>query len=658
MKPSAGPSADQLQIHGRCFHPTGRFIEFAKSEIEQSIAERFDKIVRLHPDRPAVIADSEIFTYRELDAHASLIARHLIDRLGTESEPVAILLESGYEVVAAILSVLKAGKFFSLLDPNFPVARCAAMIEDAQTRVIIANRVTRSLAEQVAPPPVQIVDLDDLPALATPTASQPVAGADALGFLLYTSGTTGKPKGVVQTQRNMLHGVMRRVNGFHICPADRLTLLSNATHQAVMNILSAVLSGAAICPFDARSASAREFAAWLTRTEITIYHSSASLLRQLIGALSGREDLSRIRLVRAASEAPSLADVEQYQLHFPDTCLFSNGLGSTETGTSTLYFVDKHTRLGAPTVPIGFPLEDIEILLLNDDGEEDRAGVGEIAIRSRYLAPGYWRQPELTASRFRRDPGAEATRVYLTGDLGRFTESGALEHLGRKDFQIKIRGHRIETSEVEQKLNEHGAIAQAVVTGQPHPSGETRLVAYLVPRSADRLTVTALREFLRDKLPEPMIPSIFVYLDALPLNPGGKVDRGVLPVPGSRRPHLDTPFAPPNSEVEQELARVWAEVLGLDEVGVHDRFFDLGGQSLLATQIISRVIEKYKIDIPIRALFEAPTVAQMAVIIDAKRDKSLEAGQLERLLAELESMSEATAAERLAGALPDNNSHG
>ncbi|HEX6768779.1 MAG TPA: phosphopantetheine-binding protein, partial [Candidatus Binatia bacterium] len=217
---------------------------------------------------------------------------------------------------------------------------------------------------------------------------------------------------------------------------------------------------------------------------------------------------------------------------------------------------------------------------------------------------------------------------------------------------------RIESSEVEQKLHEHGAIAQAVVTGQPHPSGATRLVAYLMPRSNDRPAVAALREFLRDKLPEPMIPSIFVYLDALPLNPAGKVDRGALPVPGSQRPHLDTPFAPPNSEVEQELARVWAEVLGLDEVGVHDRFFDLGGQSLLATQIISRLIEKFKINIPIRALFEAPTVAQMAAMIDAKRDKSLEAGQLERLLAELESMSEAAAAERLADAPPDNNSHG
>jgi amino acid adenylation domain-containing protein len=559
-----------------------------------------------------------------------------------------VLTDNHVSQIVAILGILKAGKFFTLLDANAPAQRNATIVNDAQARLIVASKTTHAAAEQIVFGDGSILDVDENTVGSAVAPNHQGGHADAYGYLLYTSGTTGQPKGVIQTQRNILHGVRRRIHGFHICPRDRLTLLSGATHQAVMNILSALLCGATICPFNARFATPEEFAAWLSRLEITIYHSSASLLRQLLHTSTSGFDLSNIRLVRSASESPAVDDVEQCRAFFPPTSVFANGLGSTETGTSTLYFIERETRITTPTVPIGYALEDMEILLLDDAGQpvDDIDRPGEIAIRSRYLAPGYWRRPELTEMKF-RGASNQDDRVYLTGDLGRFTTDGALEHLGRTDFQVKIRGHRVDTADIEHHLRSHSEIAQAYVMGDESASGAVRLIGYLVARRGTQLTTSALRSYLRDKLPEPMIPTMFLYVDALPVNSAGKVDRAALPKAQDVRPDLDQPFTAARTPVEESLARIWSEVLSLDRVGIHDQFFDLGGHSIAATRVVSRVIDRFKIHVPIRSLFAAPTVAEMALLIEAHQVVPLSENELRDLLEQVEAMTDSEALAQL-----------
>ena len=285
------------------------------------------------------------------------------------------------------------------------------------------------------------------------------------------------------------------------------------------------------------------------------------------------------------------------------------------------------------------------------DEQEQEVGfdqVGEIAVRSRYLSTGYWQDPSLTAAKFVADPSKPNERMYLTGDLGRMTPDGCLYHLGRKDFQVKIRGYRVEVAEVETALRQHEKIKEVAVVGRSDPSGNSRLVAYVVPATKIETSASTLRQFLSNKLPDYMIPTSFVFLECLPVTPNGKINRRLLPEPGRSRPDLATPMASPRNDIERELVRVWADVLALDMVGIGDNFFDLGGDSLSASRIIARVLERFQLDIPMSQLFNAPTIADMAAVITAHQDKILSEQALAALLNELESLSEAEAARILA----------
>jgi non-ribosomal peptide synthetase component E (peptide arylation enzyme) len=280
-------------------------------------------------------------------------------------------------------------------------------------------------------------------------------------------------------------------------------------------------------------------------------------------------------------------------------------------------------------------------MLLDDAGElTGSEDVGEIAVQSRFLSPGYWGMPELTKARFLEGPQDSGERIYLTGDLGRMNRSGALVHLGRKDSSVKIRGFQVEVVEIEQVLLRHGGVRDAIVVFQEDPLGEARLLAYWVAQNIPEPTVSQLRSWLRNELPRHMIPQIFVKLDALPRTPAGKLDRRALPVPDKSRPTLDSVYVPPRNPVEATLASIWADVLEVEQVGVHDLFFDLGGHSLKAMQVISRVLAVFKVELPIMFLLNSPTIAEMADVVMTTNGRSIGQAELTRLLGELESMSE------------------
>jgi len=374
---------------------------------------------------------------------------------------------------------------------------------------------------------------------------------------------------------------------------------------------------------------------------ISLCWMSSRLFRTLCQTLTGAERFPDLRFIRLRSEPAYKSDVDLYRKYFSSDCTFGNGLSSTETGYLRLYSIDHNLPLTGDELPVGYAVEGKEIFLLDDGGKEIGFNeIGEIVVRSRYLSPGYWRRPDLTQAKFKPDPKGSDKRLYFTGDLGLMLPDGCLIHKGRKDFRVKIRGYGVEIAEIEKALFGHTAIKEAVVVAQQNNSGEDRLVAYITCSSQRNANINELRNFLKVKLPDYMIPSVFIKLEALPLMPNGKVDRRALPYPGTSRPKLDTPYVSARTSVEEQLAQIWARVLSLDEVGIHDNFFDLGGHSLAATRVVSQVMKQFQLEIPLQSLFQAPTIAEMANVITEHQGKKLGERELDHILAELETLSE------------------
>jgi amino acid adenylation domain-containing protein len=602
-------------IRAKCFHPNGTFIEFSKDEIEQSIPQRFEKIARRFPDRTAVESRQVRLTYSELNRAANRTAHAVLSQCKDNNRSVAVLMEHDTPVIGAILGALKAGKFYVPLDPSLPSARSKFIVDDARVEVIITNDKHLSLAQSLATPAGHLININDIETF--PTTDPPGnVRLDDLSWVIYTSGSTGKPKGVTQTHRNVLHFMMTYTNALHICAEDRLTLLySFSVNGGAHDMFAALFNGAALCPYDLKADGFADLAPWLIDRNITIYHSVPTVFRQFAASLTGREDFARMRIVRLGGEPIYRRDVAFFKKHFPNDCFLVNRLGSSETGSLRMFFLDKETELRSNLVPVGYAVPDNEILLVDNAGAQVAGEEGEIAVRTHYVSPGYWRRPDLTAKSFFPDPADKQEKIYHTGDLGRMLPDGCLLHLGRKDFFVKIRGYRVELEEIEMALLEFPGIRDVVVTAANNNSGDERLVAYLVAKTVTRPNISELRHFLTDKLPDYMVPATFVFLDTLPLTDTLKVDRKALPEPKPSRPEIAASYAAPRNSIEETLVKIWADVLDLDQVGIDDNFFDLGGHSLAATRVIARVLDTFSLRLPVKALFNSPTVAEMATII-------------------------------------------
>jgi amino acid adenylation domain-containing protein len=598
--------------------PTNAFIWFAKEETEQSIPQRFEQQVRRYPDRPAVKTKSHQLTYADLNNIANRVARVLLAQRGEGPESIALLLEHDALMIGAILGVLKAGKVYVPLDPTFPHARNAYILEDSQAGLIITNTENRSLADSLSDNRHPLIDIDALdPTLSDNNVNLSIS-ADNLCNIIYTSGSTGQPKGVVQNHRNLLNVAMRYTNGLRIGAEDRLTLLqSYSVAGSVSNMLGALLNGASLFPYNVKDEGLIGLADLLIEEEITVYHSVPTVFRQFANTLTGEYSFPKLRLVRLGGEPVHPEDVQLYKEHFSSNSSFVNSYGASEAASALRYCVDKETEISGATVPVGYPLGDVKILLFDEDGKAvgfDQ--VGEIAIKSRSISPGYWHRPDLTLATFKTDPQDGRERIYRTGDLGYMQPDGCLVVTGRNDFRVKIRGFRIEVAEIELALRGLTKVKEAAVVAHEDQYDEKQLVAYVVPEPEQAPTTGELRGFLKDKLPDYMVPSAFVVLETLPLTPNGKLDRLALPAPSLARLELDTNFVAPRTPVEEQLVEIWEEVLGLDRVGVHDDFFELGGHSLLATRVLSRVRGALRAELRLRYLFEAPTVAGLAERIE------------------------------------------
>jgi len=585
---------------------------------DKCIHQLFEEQVKGTPDRIAIVFENQQLTYRELNARANKIA-HYLQRLGGKPEVlVGLYLERSLESIIGLLGILKAGGAYLPLDPALPAEGLAIRLQDAQISILLTqNYLINTLPKLNA----QVICLDtDWDVIAQESDINPSSEVTVknLIYVLFTSGSTGKPKGVAVEHRQLLN----YVNAI----ARTLNLPTDANY-ALASTLAADLGNTVIFPSLCRggclhilsqecASDPAAFAEYCHQHLIDCLKIVPSHLFALLNSSPDLSILPRQRLI-LGGETASWKLIEQIQQLSP-TCTIFNHYGPTEATVGvTTFTVKNESHSWAKTVPLGRPIANTQIYVLNSHLQPVPIGCpGELYIGGASLARGYLNQPELTNERFISHPFSDEpnAKLYKTGDLVRYLPDWNLEFLGRIDNQVKIRGFRIELGEIEAAIIQHPSVREVVVLAREEEPENKRLVAYIVPaeKQGEKTNYNNLRLFLREKLPEYMVPSAFVMLKFLPLTPNGKVDRVALPECDYTQQELEITFVAPRTPVEEILAGIWAKILGLEQVSIHDNFFDLGGHSLLATQVISRLRETFKVELPLRCLFESPTVAELA----------------------------------------------
>ncbi|MEM7114034.1 MAG: amino acid adenylation domain-containing protein, partial [Chloroflexota bacterium] len=563
-----------------------------------------------HPNTVAVVANGRQLTYAELEQQANQLAHYLRQQQDITAVPIGICLDRSVEMSVALLAVLKAGSAYVPIDATLPTERLNFIASDAQLPFVITDKWLPQLACQ------QLVcwDEENRPLFNhRPTTPPPLPhNADQPAYIIYTSGSTGQPKGVLCHHRgviNLLDDFNRRAP---LAPAAHHSLWTNTTFDvSVYEIFSALTTGGTlhIVPNDLR-ANSSGILDWLHEYQIESAYLPPFLLPELASWLKQTAITLPIKRLLVGVEPILETTLARIQAHLPQGKIL-NGYGPTEATVCVTLQEFTTTTPQAKPLPIGRPMQNTEIYLLNKQLEPVPVGIaGELYIGGAGLAHGYWRRPELTARSFIDSPFIPGERLYKTGDLAHYMPDGTIEFIGRADFQVKVRGYRVELGEIEATLLQHPSIKQTVVVTRKDPVGNSYLVAYLVAEEGEGVGETAVRNFLLHKLPDYMVPSAFVTLDTLPLTPSDKIDRKALPAVA-----LQSSGTKPQTPLEAHVAQTYASVLGLENVGRSDSFLLLGGHSLLATQVVSRLNQSLNIDLPLSAIFTRPKVSDLAEVI-------------------------------------------
>jgi|GEM_PF-3021239 len=613
--------------------------EFAS---EKCIHQLFEEQVEKTPEATALVYEEQQLSYAELNRRANRLAHYLRRRGVGPEQVVGLLLERSTEMVVAIMAVLKAGGAYLPLDPAYPEERLRYMLDDSGAELLLTQRELVSQFGEMSAA-VLCIEASEWVEESGENPATTVA-AENLAYVIYTSGSTGKPKAVLMTHQppiNLLAALSSKVYESQPLAGRRASLNASFSFDASVQQLLLLLTGATIYLIPQRlRADGPGLLSYLREQEVENFDCTPSQLRMLLssGLLDGSGQAPHRLLI--AGEAIDDAMWQQLQNQQEGKRIY-NIYGPTEACVdATAYLVAAD---GSKRPLIGKPLANYEIYVLDEWRRAVPPWVrGEIYIGGAGLARCYHGRPELTAERFGPHPYSreEGARLYRTGDLGRYLPDGNIEYLGRADSQVKVRGYRIELGEVEAVLRGCEGVREAVVQlrGTENGEGEERLVGYVVPEATGELKVEQLRGEMGERVPEYMIPAVFVMLERLPLNSSGKIDWRELPEPEGQRPDLGVGYVAARNEDETALVKIWQEVLGLEQVGVEDNFFDLGGHSLLATQVISRVREALDAELPLRVFFETPTIASLAAMIVQGRAENDDDKMLEEILREIEEL--------------------
>ena len=593
------------------------------------LAGKFEEQVIRTPDYIAVKAREFWLTYRQLNAYANRIAHWLktLHQDSCDNTILGLLFDHGIDMIASLLAVLKTGNVYVPLPLDYPVNRLAYMVNHSGCRLILTNSVCSPTALQLAGKSgVPLLNIDDIPRT-TPRYHQQKIDGNHLAYIMYTSGSTGNPRGVMQTHENVCYHIKPWTQQFHITPGDRLTLFSSFGHDAsVMDIYGALLNGAALYPLNMKNQDETvELSEFLVKEKITVWHSVPSLFNYFAGTLNGQEELKHLRYIILGGEAIRQHEIDMFKRHFPYSVL-AGIYGQTESSVNAIRMVRPQDTVNKSI--LGDPREKTRIFVVDPDGNEVSAlRSGEILIACPHVSPGYWQDRAGTTSSFAADD--EFGRLYWTGDMGRLLLDNNIEFNGRKDHQVKIRGFRVEPGEIESQLLRCPGISEAVVVQREDQQGNQYLAAYFVmspqgKNPAPPPTALQLREFLAQHLPDYMIPAFFVPLERLPLTQSNKIDRRALPEPEIQSAQK---YTAPRDKIEKTMTQIWAEVLGIpaETIGLEAHFFELGGHSLKAAALVSLLHQALEIDIPLSRVFQAPTVKQLSHYVKkAKREKYLD----------------------------------
>jgi amino acid adenylation domain-containing protein len=587
------------------------------------IHQLFEAQVERTPDAVAVVFEDEQLTYGELNRRANQVAHHLRSLDVGPDCLVGICVERSLKMIVGFLGILKAGGAYVPLDPSYPQERLAFMLKDAQVSVLLTQQqLVKKLPEHQA----RLVCLDtEWEAIARLSKEKPVSEVtpDHLAYVIYTSGSTGKPKGVCIPHR-AVNRLVLNTKYVKLELSDRVAQASNCSFDAAtFEIWGALVHGSRLVGVTKDVAlSPKDFAAQVREQGISVLFLTTALFNQLAKEVPSAFNSVRHLLFGGEAAEPRL--VKRVLENSPPERLL-HVYGPIESTTFASWHLVQEVPEGVTTIPIGRPLSNTQIYLLDNQMHPVPVGVpGELYIGGDGLARGYLNRPELTAERFIVNPFSNEpeAHLYKTGDLGRYLPDGNIEFLGRQDDQVKIRGFRIEPGEIEVVLAQHPAVQEIVVIAREDVPGNKRLVAYLVVNQTSAPTVSQLHQFLKQKLPEYMIPSAIVNLEALPLTPNGKVDRRALLATDTARPELQSAFVAPRDTLELQLTHIWEDVLNVRPISVTDNFFNLGGHSLLAVRLIALLQQQFGQNLPLATLLQAPTIEHLATTLRQPKDET------------------------------------
>ena len=577
------------------------------------------------PQATALAFNHQSLNYRELNRRADAFAEKLI-RLGVGPDSlVALSSERSLEQIIAMLAVLKAGGAYVPVDPAYPDDRLAAILEDARPQALLTHQ---HLMPRLSSFDGAVIFLEAESA-STVTVRQPVSdaiGGGNLAYVIFTSGSTGKPKGVLIEHRSLANHATAMARHYELGPGDRVLQFASLSFDvAAEEIYPTWLGGGSVVlwPVNTGVAPVRSFVEFVAEHGITVLNLPSPYWHEWVGELARVGIPSSVRLVITGSDKVSSEKFSVWRKYAGSRVRFCAAYGPTE-GTITATVFDPSPGYVPTTqcMPIGKPIANAETYVLDGDLRKVADGeTGELFIGGAGLARGYLHQPEMTAERFIHHPFSRApnARLYRTGDLARRLPDGNVEFLGRIDDQLKIRGFRIEVGEIENVLRQHAAARSVVVIGREDSSGEKKLVAYVVVSNDNRPTADDLRNFLKARLPEYMVPAAFVMLKSLPLTPGGKVDRRQLPPPEIERDGVDKEYVAPRTDTERQLVAIWEAMLDVRPVGIRDNFFELGGHSLMDARLVAQVERRMGITLPLATIYHTRTVENLAVTVERRR---------------------------------------
>nr|AIW82282.1 PuwE [Cylindrospermum alatosporum CCALA 988] len=582
---------------------------------DKCIHQQFEVQVQKTPDAVALLWEDQQLTYAQLNVRANQLAHYLRKQGVGPDVPVGICMERSIDLVVGLLGILKAGGAYVPLDPDYPQERLSWILEDVKPLVLLTqSRLVNQL------PRTKIVCLDAETATIAQESTEnlvPEVKADHLAYIMYTSGSTGKPKGVSIIHRGVVR-LVQATNYVALTAAEVFLQLAPISFDAsTFEIWGSLLNGAKLVIMPIPKGTLEELGQVIRENQVTTIWLTASLFHLMVD--ERLDDLKSVRQLLAGGDVLSVTHVQKVFQHLPH-CRLINGYGPTENTTFTCCFpMTAETQIGA-SVPIGRPIANTLVYILDANLQPVPIGVwGELYIGGAGLAQGYFNRPDLTQEKFIANPFEDSkfNRLYKTGDLARYLPDGNIEFLGRIDQQVKIRGFRIELGEIAAILANHPQVKQAVAIAHTDTSGNKRLVAYFVP-DGEKPSSSELRNWLKKKIPDYMLPEVFVCLESLPLNSNGKVDRFALPLPDLEL-YRSVKFVAPRTATEQAIANIVAEVLNIEQVGIDDNFFELGGNSLNANQVISRLRQTFRVELPLRNLLEEPTVVELATSMDQIR---------------------------------------